>query len=299
MKVLIDKVVLIATIDSLEHYNSIIEHMHGLKNEYVGKGQHYWKVKYATKVKVNLGYDSFVYLIAGTSGKGKALYLKFEFNANKLSDSGWNDFYHLVSVLFEDGSLNGYDQAYKKFRVCRMEFAADYQGIKFSSINAVDTRIKSCDFKYAEDGSLYIGPETSKRGFIIYDKAKELKDTKKQVLNYDLLRIECRIRNPSIKLGNLHKISNPFLRLSLFDINKHNELANGKVWDEFKELVLNKNTHAQLAYLSFDSHQKKVLDSRIAFRRCEWWAPHDIWEKSKTLLAKFHPDNITNPKYCK
>ncbi len=303
MKVLIDKVSLIATIDSLDHFNSIIEHMHGLKNEYISEcvpeEHYYWKSKYATKVKVSLGDQSYLYLTAGTSGKDKALYLKFEFNADKLSDLAWVNFYNLVTILFYDGSQNGYEIAYNKFRISKMELAVDYKWIEFNSINAVDTRIKSCDFQYADAGSIYIGSKNSKREFIIYDKAKELKDTNKQTLDYELLRVECRIRNSSIKLAKLHKISNPFLRLSLFDINKHIEHANGKVWDEFKELVINKKAYAQSAYLSFDSYEKKVLDARIAYRRYDWWDPQDIWDQSKALLAKFHPDNIFTTKFNK
>lgn len=285
MKVSIDKISLIHTITDIEHYKTIITYMHVFKSEYTGKGKYYWKTEYCTKVNVKLDEQCYLHIVAGiTHGQ---LYARFEFNVAKLSKDGWEELYLIFVHLFEDG----YKTAYENLRVDYMEIAVDFKGIEFSQINVIDNRVKEFNEDKKSDGSIYYGAKKSKRGFIIYDKAKQLMDDQNLILGYPLLRVESRLRLPKIKVKDMAGIKNPFLPLRIFDVSKNPTNASGPLWKKYRNLVETEGLDAQAAYLLFNPIERQALDLRIALRRHEWWEPKKAWELAIKEFATLTPQN--------
>lgn len=285
MKVSIDKISLIHTITDIEHYKTIITFIHIFKGEYTGKGKYYWKKEYCTKVNVKLDEQCDLLIVAGiTHGH---LYARFEFNVAKLSQEGWEELYLIFVHLFEDG----YKTAYENFRVDYMEIAVDFKGIEFKQINAIDNKVKEFNEVYKPEGSIYYGAKKSKRGFILYDKAKQLMDVQNLILGYPLLRVESRLRLPKIKLKDMAVIKNPFLPLRIFDVSKNPTNASGPLWKKYRNLVEAEGLDAQAAYLLFNPIERQALDLRIALRRHEWWEPKKAWELAIKEFATLTPQN--------
>lgn len=283
MKVSLDKVSLIHTISDKEHYNTIITYMHIYKDEYKGKSKYYWKKEHCTVVKVKLDEKCDLHIAAGiTHGN---LYVKFEFNAGKLSLSGWEELNLLFVHIFEDG----YKTAYEGFRVDYLEIAVDFKDVEFNQINAIDNKVKQFNELYKPEGTNYYGGKHSKRGFIIYDKAKQLEDVENIILNHDLLRVESRLRLPKIKLIDIGKIKNPFLPLRIFNINLNPTKASGKLWEKYKSLIKDNGIDAQTAYLSCSPIERQALDLRIALRKEEWWDPNKVWAQAIKEFSKLTP----------
>lgn len=283
MEVSIDKICLIHTIQEKEHYNAILQFMHGFIKEYKGKGHYYWKTKYSTNIKVNLDKQCDMVIRAGITHS--KLYAKFEFNAGKISAEGWEYLCCLFELIFDDG----YKTAYENFRVDYLEIAADFKGIEFSQVNAIDNRVKEFSDLYKSVGSIYYGSKKSKRGFIIYDKAKQLKEVKGVHLDHPLLRVECRLRLPNTKLKDIGEIKNPFIPLRIFDVSKKHPLATGLLWKKFKELIQESGCDAQAAYLSLSPIERQAIDYRVFLCRSYWWDPIKVWEQANTKFTLLSP----------
>lgn len=285
MEVSIDKISLIHTITNTEHYKTIITYMYVFKDEYQGKGKHYWKNKYCTKVNVKLDAQCNLHIVAGfTHGN---LYAKFEFNVAKLSKEGWEQLYLVFLLLFEDG----YKAAYGNLRVDYIEIAVDFKNVEFSQVNAIDNKVKELNDLYLDEGSFYYGAKKSKRVIFMYDKAQQLKKIKDITLGYSLLRVEARLRIPKIKLKNITEINNPFLPFRIFDVSKDMPYAAGPLWAKYKKLVEVEGMHAQIAYLIFNPIERQALDLRFALRSSEWWEPKKAWELAIKEFAILIPQS--------
>lgn len=287
MEVSIDKVSLICTISDLEHYKTIIDYMHVYKEDYKGKKKHYWKLKYCTKVLVKLDSKCDLLMCAGINHG--SMYVRFEFNAAKLSPEGWEALHMVFTPIFEDG----YKTAYENFRINYLEVAVDFEDVEFGKIYIIDNKTKEFNDNYKMKGSVYYGTKKSKRSLIIYDKAKQLKDVKGEILGHPLLRIESRLRLPQIKLKDLATIKNPFLPLRIFDINKQHLISLTPLWNAFQKRIQLEGLDAQSAYLSLKPIERQALDVRIYLLRHEWWDPKKAWELAISKFSILKPnDNL-------
>jgi hypothetical protein len=217
------------------------------------------------------------------------LYVRFEFNVAKLSPEGWEELHLIFTPIFEDG----YKTAYENLRVNYLEIAVDFQNVEFSKIYIIDNKTKEFNDNYKMKGSLYYGTKKSKRSLIIYDKAKQLKDVKNEILGHPLLRIESRLRLSQIKLKDLANIKNPFLPLRIFDINKQHSLLSTPLWKAYQKRIQLEGLDAQSAYLSFKPIERQALENPIHLSRHEWWEPKKAWELAISKFSILTPnDNL-------
>lgn len=204
---LIDKLTVVFTMpedsDKNDHYSWVLNFISSMGID----GHKVWKLKYATKCAINLGGGNTLLLQAGTSHH--RLYIKFEFNPNKLGKAEWIDLYSYMSLLMD----HGYHTLYKQAKVNYIEIAADAPNVEFDSIFVYDDKLRNANEKYHKDGTTYLGSEISSRSIIVYDKAKEQLDKFGIKLDQPLLRIEARLAHLPLSLGDLQKIPNPFKSL--------------------------------------------------------------------------------------
>lgn len=108
---LIDKLTVVFTIpedgDMNDHYKCVLNFICGMG----GEGHQFWKLKYATRCAINLGAGNKLLIQAGISHS--KLYIKFEFNPNKLKEAEWIDLYSYMSLLMD----YGYHSLYKHGKV--------------------------------------------------------------------------------------------------------------------------------------------------------------------------------------
>lgn len=204
---LIDKLAVVFTIpedgDMNDHYACVLNFIYGMGSE----GHQVWKLKYVTRCSIDLGAGNKLLIQAGISHH--RLYIKFEFNPNKLGEIEWVDLYSYMSLLMD----YGYHSLYKAAKVNYIEIAADAPNVEFNSIFIYDEKLRSANNTYKGVGTTYLGGETSSRQFIVYDKAKQIKDCSGIKLDYPLTRIEARLAHLPLTLGQLHALPNPFKSL--------------------------------------------------------------------------------------
>ncbi len=175
----------------------------------------------------------------------------------KLSEDDWADFLALLTMMFPFGPK----QVWKEFKLSRLEVAVDVK-LPFSELICLAPRLTIINQNYQKKGTLYLGHEFGRRSYCIYDKRKQLAETKGVHLEHDLTRIEVTLRQTGKTLGQLDEFTSPFgnllvLRKSSLDALQKKDALPVEV-GEFISSVLS-GCPAQQVYLGFDSPSRKRL----------------------------------------
>lgn len=280
---LIDKLSVVFTIpednEKYEHYSWVMNFI-----SIMGSEKHkVWKSEYTTKCSIDLGAGNTLMIQAGISHN--RLYIKFEFNPNKLSKTEWGDLYSHMSLLMD----YGYHTLHEKGRVNYIEIAADAPDLEFAGLFFYDEKLRNANNTYWKQGTIYLGSEKSSRSFIAYDKTKQLKDCFGQELGHSLTRIEARLTNLTLTLGELEQLSNPFESLHVGRMLDLQEKKGDSVWGLFKKRCLTMGVQDALSLAG--AARKKMLQTLAEVAKPEL-NPSQSWGQFPTAL------NILKPPAC-
>lgn len=194
------------------------------------------------------------------------------FNPSKVAEDDWGHLNAYLGLMYDYGFLTLWQKAGLK----QVDIAIDVEGQQFSDYIFVDRRLRAGDASLESVGSIYLGFNNGQRMFNIYDKAKEQKDNHGIELSAPRLRIEARLRRPTMPLNQLPLIPNPFL--SLLAIPRKALHDPGTTLLGGFRARLEAGEPADVAFHDRLKGEKGQLWAELAERAAPWWAPGDTWK---------------------
>jgi hypothetical protein len=145
-----------------------------------------------------------------------------------------------------------------------------------------DTRLKSYDDCYEENGTLYLGSKTSNRFTTVYDKAKEIADKGGPTSSVEWLRIEPHL-NPKVSAKDTCSIKCPFQTLRIVDREKLAAVKHHIPVSVFRKRVFLQLLQPQPAFIA--AIDKKSLLLGLKQAAPGWFDALTLW---KLYPAAFH-----------
>ena len=215
-------------------------------------------------------------------------YLKLTLYPPKFAGNEFAELKELLGILLPEFR---YENFFLHSRVAYIELACD--SLTHPAHSFIPFRAKSNNSLIFVDGlggkgSTYLGSTTSYLPFCIYDKAKQLKESKQTVPYKVHTRLESRVRKlnlPPVELSL--KMLNPFEKLWIADVSLARSLWTDTHWLSFLDSCENIGSAASLAKMPKAS--RKVFMSRLFMARAKWWRPHDHWKGIESALTKIAP----------
>jgi hypothetical protein len=280
MEVKIDKLVLLHKTSSDSHAG-ILEAMYLAKSE--GQCCSFWKEAHSTCFAIKLDQKNRLFVRIGTNKHGP--YATFAFNPSKLSPDGMDKLCYETFLMFD----HGFSSLMKQTRLRSVELAVDVKDVPFFDVVVVDTASRKVDIAWYQKGSLYLGGDLSPRSVIVYDKAKELLETKNVVVGYPLTRIEVKLRPTiSLPLSHLSKHANPFESLAVAPrsyVETHEVPSLG--WSTFRKTALLGAFAPQQIYRQLPSKLRPDVFQTLRMGAYSWWKPATIWDSVCKLASEF------------
>lgn len=240
--------------------------------------------------KVPLGGKSSLTMYTGKL-KGGAYYLKLMINPSKMSKESWIRFHEYLATIFD----YGYHDLYNIARVCYIEFAADFNGVKFEDIFVLDTRVTKYYDGYINSGTVYLGVRKGSRQIAVYDKKRQL--LKFKINHPDVVtRIEARLCPQNLPLSELGSITNPFASVIVSPQPQLEALTGNKQGERFitsafglKGLICSKAKLLLTYFVLTSPYRSKQIARTLEENQCKWWNPEKIWIKALEALSALNP----------
>jgi hypothetical protein len=198
-----------------------------------------------------------------------AAFSRIEFNPSKAGPEGMQAYHQLATRLFPTSyALTAC--------VTRIDIAIDFFGVSIADFNVRSTRHRKTMTVSGSRGlteTIYLGLAKSKTQVILYDKARQLRETEGSQLKGFCTRIEARIRTftPVVQLG---EIKNPFAGIKVYSLADITP-PDARHWPLFRGCVAHRGLHAALALLPLAEREK--YQRALAERPSRVWNPNDLW----------------------
>lgn len=287
VRLLLDKVRLACEFDktnaaSYAQYLQVIDHVKGSCTQGYTKGAKNWKphpLGAITKGSTPIGDEEFVVTFGSNHGK---LMAWFEFNLDKLTDKGLTEVAGALALMLDEGGKSLLTHG----AISRYEVAVDVPHARFGDYLFLDRSLRVDDAKLVPKGTYYLGNDSGKRHFSIYDKAKEQLERHGKKLNHELLRVEAIINcGSSVPVSQWAQLPNPFSSLVVID-KQALTAAKGLLLSALRKRMSVKQCTAQQAYLSFTKHERAELWQLSGSMAPEWWEPSAIWNDLPGVLGR-------------
>ncbi|SDR10839.1 replication initiation factor domain-containing protein [Pseudoxanthomonas sp. CF125] len=201
------------------------------------------------------------------------------FNPSKVAADDWGYLNAYLGLMYD----YGFQSLWQKAGLKQADIAIDVEGEQFSDYIFVDRRLRTGDASLESVGSTYLGFSNGQRMFNIYDKAKQLSDIHGITLPAPRLRIEARLRRPSILLNSLPHVHNPYS--SLLALHRGDLAAPGSpILSSFRSRV-ESGEPADLVFHDRHKNEKEMLWSELKERVAPWWDPGKAWTNYPSSLG--------------
>ena len=210
-------------------------------------------------------------------GRHKGAYRAWvEFNPT-LSQLGELHFH--LQLMFEQG----FETMRRHGVISEVEFFVDVDGACFGDHLYVDTALRTANPGFAPAGTMYLGSMYGNRSATIYDKAKQLAETKKILLPAPRLRLEAKVRGCVHEMKNIEDMANPFATLQVIAKDALESVTTPAATAFRKHLAW--GLSAQAAYVNLSPAYKKDLAEALPALRPSWWDPDAAWITVKANLG--------------
>lgn len=194
----------------------------------------------------------------------------FEFNPNHVDMTELHG--HLSLMLH-----HGYWSLLERGIVTKCEFAVDVKDVKFKDHIYLDHKLRSGSSGLRFLGSDYVGSRRSNRRFLAYDKRKQLLDTNKGDLGYDLLRVEARFGGAKrFPLKDIAAVESPFKTFKVIDRHAF-EASTLPAISKLRDQLPYNDGCLQLAYCSLTPKHRQQAEAALSTIQPGWWQPNTIW----------------------
>ncbi|MEF2548336.1 hypothetical protein VQ045_14320 [Aurantimonas sp. E1-2-R+4] len=211
---------------------------------------------------------------------GLAEKLRFDFNPSALGQTGMDVFNGQLKSVMNDG----WEYAIEHGKITRLDVAVDLHAVRLDDfLYLAKQGMKKQD--WSTDGHLENVVYGVSKGnqTLIYDKEAELIAKGASWEGKTRVRIERRLRNPSITLKGLHKLKNPFAGTTLVQ-NFPPPPPGGKEWEwsMFEDSVRFRGVDKALSLLPKDKKAKY----RKHLKACQvtWWDAEVVWNNWPATL---------------
>ena len=288
---LIDRINISISIGSKELYSFALEQLYGIKELQTNLVPHgkfkIAKYKYLTRLDYYPTEKNKIADIEVGTTKSKHRYFRLGLYPSKFGAGEFEHFKEVLALLLPEFD---YQKLYKTGRVSYIELAADSLSHIIHSFIPFRSRC-SCSFifvdKNGKAGTTYIGSKTSNLRFCIYDKHKQLTESNAPATYDKHTRIEARSRHIGLMPCELlEKMSNPFEKLEIADLQKARDASKDKIWQAFLDQCL-KVGSAQA--LSQNPKKRKQFMKMLRASAAPWWNPQHIWEGLPKALKAIKP----------
>lgn len=204
-------------------------------------------------------------------------YLRYDFNPNNISIPDLRTFIKHTQYM----GFGSYSHALIAGAIRELEIAVDVVSQHTSQYICYRPYVHGSDFKTdgkQEGGTYYLGSKDSDRYYAVYDKAEE-RHAKGLPYPYQMaMRIEARLQGQAIKVSEMADLPNPFMNLTVGDINlmKKDLSVQPAIRNSFIKLALKHG--APFALTKFSPKQKKALIAMIKACAAQWWKPNMVLE---------------------
>jgi hypothetical protein len=298
---LVDRIAITVQIGSSDYYNAILGqlwYIHNNQKEFppsgcikIYKGKFLTRLDYYTTAKkISKGKiaDIVVSKRPSFDGTSICMYFTLTLYPSKFKPGEFDHLKLILKLLHEFE----YEHLYHTGKVTYLELAADSLSYKKDGLLPFCKKCSRSRIHKNKDGTLgtvYTGHETSALRFLIYDKRRELLETK-QPVKYSTFpvhtRIEAHIRSLKCTPSELINIPNPFLKLQIADLGKAIALSDDPVWQQCLAIARQEGMPKSL---SMHPLQRKKFLSMLTGIQVPWWNPEDIWERLPEALAVLEP----------
>lgn len=200
------------------------------------------------------------------------------------------EFAHFCGVLQKWFPKFTYHDLWLNGHVTHIELAADCSVPMYTFIPHREKVFNSHIFKNSGQlGTIYIGKIGSKRMLRVYDKHKQLLETKSGTPKYHTqTRIELRWK-PDIYLeaGDLAHHPNPLSVFEMADAGAAAAISSEPAWKQFLWRCQADGACAALGDL--DSPQRKLFRMRLREAAAAWWNPAEVWSGIGKAVAAIAP----------
>ena len=294
-RLILDRIHLSMSIVSKEHYGIVmgqLEEMKAMQAQLVPLGRiGIRKKQYSTRLDYHPRKKGgkIADIEVGVTPE-KHMYFRLGLYPSKFRGA---DFEVLKSQLNAFFGHDFYESVYGTARVSYIELAVD--SLKLERANLIPFRSRTNQSSIYENkdgskGSVYLGGLKSDTRFCIYDKARQLADTKQSGHSQHKVRtrIEARLRHTKLSPCELvHSLPNPFKRLGLADRNSARLLTDNGQWHDFLDGCETAGSAATLSQCSKETRKKNMDMLRTC--RVANWNPDYFWEGLPVAIAAIEP----------
>ena len=213
----------------------------------------------------------------------KVHYITLQFNAGKMNQRDWRDFCMVMGLFLP----SAYVSLFSRAATSAVEVPLDVFGVARDDYLFFDTRVRSHDMSYDDEGTLYLGSKHSAHYVCIYDKAKQRRD---KGIPYEgqWLRIEpC--DQSGVAMKDLAGIPSPFDSLWVIEKARLRN-AIGRESAFFRTAVLDHGLSAQVTYEMCD--RKKALLQELEQCAATWYDRKRIWEQFPHVVHGISPAGL-------
>jgi hypothetical protein len=255
------------------------------KEKYLTRLDYYPSTKQPTKRKIA---DITICVRPTFDGKGIHRFFVLALYPSKFEPGEFEHFKTIIKLLHECE----YESLYHTGKVTYLELAADSFSYEKHGLLPFRKYCKKSSIYENNDGTLgtvYTGHESSDLQFLIYDKRRQLQETK-QPVKYSTFpvhtRIEASMRRLKCTPSGLINMPNPFLKLQIADLGKAIALSDDPVWQQFLAIARQEGIPKSMSL--HPKHRKKFL-AMLTGIEVTWWNPTFIWEGLPQALAVLEP----------
>lgn len=262
--------------------------MNDMQSDLVPKGKiTVFKQQYVTR----LGYypadkkRKIAELEMGSTKSGH-MYFKLGLYPSKFRPGEFAKFKEHLEQLFQIS----YKVMFHKARVSYIELAADSMTYESCTFIPFRQRINHSEvwLDNGKQGSLYLGSKLSKKRFCIYNKAKQLTDSKCAGKHKIRTRFEARLRHIGMSASEITEhLPNPFSCLEIADLPKARALSADLQWQSFLDQCLEEGSAYALSQCQKPIRKKYMAMLRTA--AATWWNPDYLWQVLPKALEVIAP----------
>lgn len=220
------------------------------------------------------------------STKSGHMYFKLGLYPSKFQSKEFSKFKDHLETLFQIP----YDVMFYTAKVAYIELAADSMTHQFHTFIPFCQRI-NCSKGWPEEGeknTMYLCSKLSKKRFCIYNKAKQLTDSKCAGKHKIRTRFEARLRHIGMAASEITEhLPNPFSCLEIADLPKARALSADLQWQSFLDQCLEEGSAYALSQCQKPIRKKYMAKLRDA--AVTWWNPDYLWQVLPTALEAISP----------
>jgi hypothetical protein len=227
---------------------------------------------YAYTVSMLLGSSAKLLVQAAPTGtqKQRSAFARLECNPSNAGPAGMREFHMITADLLPADYV-------LVARASRVDIAIDMWGACISELAIRSRRHLKSAVWFGRRGdlqSVYMGDKKSGSQIVVYDKARQLRETKRMGFDEACTRFEIHLRT-YMPVFELVRLKNPFSGVEVFSCPMD---LFGRRLDQhqmFLDSVLQRGLHAALRQLP--PTLRRTIELALEHDRCSYWEPEKLW----------------------